>query len=100
MSCQGHRVPIVVRTIPILEAGQVVGAMEIFSDNVERHDVIKSLEEFRNAALNDPLATTSEMKCCVWYHGPSSMPSGRQMWSAAGAARNSWLFFQEWTKKP
>lgn len=54
---QGHRVPIVVRTIPFLEAGQVVGAMEIFSDNVERHDVIKSLEEFRAAALNDPLTT-------------------------------------------
>ncbi len=53
----GHRVPIVVRTIPIFENGVIIGAMEFFTDNLERHDVIRSLEEFRTAALNDTLTT-------------------------------------------
>ena len=53
---QGHRVPITVRTTPIrIGGGPVIGAVEIFTDNTGKADVLGRLAECERLAYRDPL---------------------------------------------
>jgi diguanylate cyclase (GGDEF)-like protein/PAS domain S-box-containing protein len=52
----GHRVPIVVHAIPIVEGGEkALGAIEIFSDRSERSSLLSELETLKKEVLTDPL---------------------------------------------
>lgn len=52
----GHRVPVLVRASPILDDdGQVVGAVETFSDNSSKLEALERLEELQRIAFVDPL---------------------------------------------
>jgi PAS domain S-box-containing protein len=52
----GHRVPVSVRVIPIKSSeGKVVGAAEIFTDEVLREDLLKEMEALRKENLIDTL---------------------------------------------
>ncbi len=52
----GHRVPVLVRASPIRDdMGQVVGAVEAFSDNSSKLEALDRLEELQKIAFVDPL---------------------------------------------
>lgn len=52
----GHRVPVVVRAIPIKdEEGRIIGAVEAFSDNSKEDGFSKKIEELETLALRDQL---------------------------------------------
>lgn len=53
---EGHRLPVLVRVSPILdESGEIVGAVEIFSDNSPRIRLAEKIQELEKIALLDPL---------------------------------------------
>jgi diguanylate cyclase (GGDEF)-like protein/PAS domain S-box-containing protein len=53
---EGHRVPVRIRTTPISdEAGRVIGAVELFTDNSKSIGLEERLEELERLALLDPL---------------------------------------------
>lgn len=51
----GHRVPVSVRTIPLYDGEQVMGAVEVFTDKSEQFNQLKNLQELRTLALTDQL---------------------------------------------
>lgn len=52
----GHRIPITVKAIPVRDAaGEIVGAIEVFSDNFEKVSMQQTIEELRQASLIDAL---------------------------------------------
>lgn len=51
----GHRVPVSIRTIPLFEGEEVIGAVEVFTDESEQFDRLKDLQELRTLALKDQL---------------------------------------------
>ncbi|PKL35258.1 MAG: sensor domain-containing diguanylate cyclase [Spirochaetae bacterium HGW-Spirochaetae-1] len=52
----GHRVPVTVRVSPIRdEGGAVMGAVEVFSDNSKRLDVLQEIESLKQEAYTDQL---------------------------------------------
>ncbi len=52
----GHRAPVLVRASPLRDSsGQVIGAVEIFSDNTPRITLAQKVEELQKLALLDPL---------------------------------------------
>lgn len=51
----GHRVPVRVRASPIDEGGEVVGAVEVFTDNSARMAILQRVEDLRRMALVDHL---------------------------------------------
>ncbi|MBJ6727395.1 sensor domain-containing diguanylate cyclase [Geomesophilobacter sediminis] len=52
----GHRVPVQVRTAPILdENGVMTSVVEIFTDNANQVQMVQELEKLRRDAFNDPL---------------------------------------------
>ncbi len=52
----GHRLPVLVRVSPVQDSnGQVIGAVEIFSDNSPKITLIQRIEEIKKVALLDPL---------------------------------------------
>jgi diguanylate cyclase (GGDEF)-like protein/PAS domain S-box-containing protein len=52
----GHRIPVLVRAAPMYdEAGRIVGAVEMFSDNSTLVNALKRIHELDDAALRDPL---------------------------------------------
>jgi diguanylate cyclase (GGDEF)-like protein/PAS domain S-box-containing protein len=52
----GHRVPVKVRVSPICnDNGEVIGAVEVFSDNSERLASLRLIDELREKAYEDPL---------------------------------------------
>jgi diguanylate cyclase (GGDEF)-like protein/PAS domain S-box-containing protein len=52
---EGHRVPVLIRTIPLFEGKEVIGAVEVFTDESEQYDRLKDLQELRALALKDQL---------------------------------------------
>ena len=51
----GHRVPVAVKTIPIYDSGVIVGAVEMFQDNYDQEELLKSVEELTALAMIDQL---------------------------------------------
>lgn len=51
----GKRVPVVVKAMPIFEDGEVIGAVEIFSDNYQYFKTLKELSDFKDMAFTDQL---------------------------------------------
>ncbi len=51
----GHRVPVSIRTIPLFEGQEVIGAVEVFTDESEHFDRLQDLKELRELALKDQL---------------------------------------------
>jgi diguanylate cyclase (GGDEF)-like protein/PAS domain S-box-containing protein len=59
----GHRVPIVVRASPIRDrAGNIIGAVESFSNNASVIDARSKLRELRRVAMTDPLTGLGNRK--------------------------------------
>jgi diguanylate cyclase (GGDEF)-like protein/PAS domain S-box-containing protein len=53
---QGHRVPVHVRISPILDSnGEIIGGIEIFSDNSQPLQLLKEVEQLKKEAHIDPL---------------------------------------------
>ena len=51
----GYRVPVSVRTVPMVENGEIFGAVEIFQVQHERMESLYNMQELRNLALTDQL---------------------------------------------
>jgi diguanylate cyclase (GGDEF)-like protein/PAS domain S-box-containing protein len=52
----GHRVPVRVEAVPVRDAsGAVVGAVEVFTDQTERMEAIRRVEELTEIVFLDPL---------------------------------------------
>ncbi len=52
----GYRLPIMVRVTPLVgQDGQVIGAVETFSDNSQMIAALKKVDELTDAAMKDPL---------------------------------------------
>lgn len=79
---EGHRVPIQVRTTPIVEDGQVIGAVEMFIPQSEEFYTHFELDELREVTLRDQLTKLSNRKSIeerleseikVWRNKPNSL---------------------------
>ncbi|UCH20494.1 MAG: sensor domain-containing diguanylate cyclase [Deltaproteobacteria bacterium] len=52
----GHRVPVLIRVSPIRDpGGKIIGAIEIFSDNLSKVELKQHIEALRQQSLLDPL---------------------------------------------
>jgi len=52
----GHRVPVSIRVVPLYDSGnEIIGAVEIFSDNMVDMNVMAQIEELQRLAMLDPL---------------------------------------------
>jgi diguanylate cyclase (GGDEF)-like protein len=51
----GHLVPVTVRAIPMIDQNQIIGAVEIFIDDSEKHEAMKDIEEYKVLAMVDQL---------------------------------------------
>ena len=52
----GHRVPVRVEAVPVRDAeGRVIGAVEVFTDQTERMEAIRRVEELTEIVFLDPL---------------------------------------------
>jgi len=53
---EGHRIPVLVHVSPVRNSfGVIIGAVENFSDNSSRSNLLDQLEKYRNLSLVDPL---------------------------------------------
>ncbi len=53
---QGHRVPVYIRISPIIDTnGNIIGGIEVFSDNSRSLPMLKELEQLKKEAYLDPL---------------------------------------------
>lgn len=52
---EGHRIPVTVKAIPMYEGGEIVGAVEIFVDDSEKHEVLRNVEAYKVLAMIDQL---------------------------------------------
>jgi len=52
---KGHRIRVHVRAIPYKENGEIVGAIEVFTDETQKNLMQQELEIQKNIALLDPL---------------------------------------------
>ena len=52
----GHRVPVAIRVAPIADpGGRIVGAMEVFHDNLSGESTARLIEDLRHMAMLDPM---------------------------------------------
>ena len=59
----GHRVPVAVRATPIYGAnGEIIGAVELFSDQSSRATLMEQMQEMKKAALLDGLTEVGNRK--------------------------------------
>lgn len=52
---EGHRVPVSIRAVPIYEGDSIIGAVELFTDQSERHETLRTMEEYKQLAMKDQL---------------------------------------------
>jgi diguanylate cyclase (GGDEF)-like protein/PAS domain S-box-containing protein len=52
---QGHRVPVMVRTYPLYDGDQLIGAIELFSDEKPPIQLMKEIEDLKVLAMTDQL---------------------------------------------
>ncbi len=80
----GHRVPIIVRTSPMRdENGEIIGAVETFSDNSKLMDIRHEVRRLQDAALRDHLTgiwnrryMTRRMEIALWGFQHQEIPFG------------------------
>ncbi|GMW02299.1 MAG: hypothetical protein AMXMBFR84_34350 [Candidatus Hydrogenedentota bacterium] len=66
--CDGHRIPVQIRTSPIRDGnGDIVGAIESFSDNSAVISAFQQVEEFRKDALMCPLTGVANRRFAVQF---------------------------------
>lgn len=59
----GHRVPVLVRTVPVRGGnGAVGGAVEIFTDNTQKETLHRRIGELKKMALADPLTSLANRR--------------------------------------
>lgn len=59
----GHRLPVLVKAVPIRDEQQeIVGAVEIFSDNSNRYAAQQQIKEFQELAFLDPLTALANRR--------------------------------------
>jgi len=59
----GHRVPVSVRTSPVRnDAGEIIGAVEIFSDNSSSLQIMQEFERLKQDAYLDPLTAVGNRR--------------------------------------
>ena len=64
----GHRIPVLVRVFPIFGADkQVVGAAQVFSDNLSKITLKKRIEELQKQSLVDPLTKLPNRRAMEIY---------------------------------
>lgn len=64
----GHRVAVSVRAAPVLdENGQCVGAVEIFSDNTQKENLLCRLEEAKQESFTDPLTQVGNRRYAEYF---------------------------------
>lgn len=51
----GHRLPVAVRVMPVIEDGRVIGAAEIFTEDISLASAMVKIEELQREAMLDPL---------------------------------------------
>jgi len=51
----GHRLKVKVKTLPVVEEGEVIGALEVFSPVVEEHLLQETIAFYKNKMMTDPL---------------------------------------------
>ena len=51
----GHRLPVSIRTMQIKDKDEIIGTMEIFVDDSEKHEVMRNIEEYKALAMIDQL---------------------------------------------
>lgn len=81
---KGHRVPVLIRAAPIRNAeGEIVGAIESFSDNSSLIAALKRVTELHKTAMTDPLTAVgnrrhieSKMEACFHEAQQSGLPLG------------------------
>ena len=60
----GHRLPVLVRVSPLRDAsGSIVGAVETFSDNSSKTELIQRIEDLQEMTLVDPLTGLANRRC-------------------------------------
>lgn len=60
---EGHRLPVSIRVSPIKDANNaIVGAVEMFSDNSDRIEIIKSMEDLKKEIFIDGLTQVGNRK--------------------------------------
>lgn len=52
----GYRVPVFVRTMPYVEEGKIIGAVELFVDNTERMETLSHIKKLEGLAMTDELS--------------------------------------------
>lgn len=59
----GHRVPVTVRSLPLRsDAGEIIGAIETFTDDTQSIAVLEQIESLQKDALVDPLTGLSNRR--------------------------------------
>lgn len=65
---EGHRIPVLVRVSPIIDAnGQVIGAAQVFSDNLSKVKLEKRIDELQKQSLIDPLTKLANRRAMEIY---------------------------------
>ncbi len=80
----GHRVPIIVRTMPMQnENGEIIGAVETFSDNSKLISIRHEVRRLQDAALRDHLTgiwnrryMTRRLEVALWVFQQQGIPFG------------------------
>lgn len=52
---KGHRVPVMIKIMPIKSGDEVIGAIETFNDNVKENQIMRDMEKFKILATQDQL---------------------------------------------
>jgi diguanylate cyclase (GGDEF)-like protein/PAS domain S-box-containing protein len=78
----GYRVPVSVRVAPIMSpGGEVVGAVEVFSDNSGGERAARLIRELRGMALLDPLTELGNRRYLEMHLGARMKELDRYGWS-------------------
>ena len=65
---EGHRVPVLVRVSPIKDPdGRVVGAVQVFSDNLTKLELKRRIQDLHKQSLLDPLTKVANRRAMEMY---------------------------------
>ena len=60
----GHRLPVVIRVSPLRDStGRIVGAVESFSDNSSKAELLQRIDQLQKESLVDPLTGLANRRC-------------------------------------